>query len=37
MFKVSAHMYCNMIDPEYEVPDDVVSFFFRYSSPYVNF
>jgi len=25
MFSVSAHMYCNMIDFDYEVPDDVVS------------
>jgi len=27
LFKVSAHMYRNMIDPKHEVPDDVVSFF----------
>ena len=27
LFKVSAHMYRNMIDPEYKVPDDVVSSF----------
>jgi hypothetical protein len=27
LFKVSAHMYRNMIDLEYEVLDDVVSFF----------
>jgi len=26
MFKVSVHMYRNMIDPEHEVPNDVVSF-----------
>jgi len=25
LFRVSAHMYRNMINPEYEVPDDVVS------------
>jgi hypothetical protein len=25
LFKVSAHIYHNMIDPEYEVPDDIVS------------
>jgi hypothetical protein len=25
LFRVSAHMYRNMIDAEYEVPDDVVS------------
>jgi hypothetical protein len=27
MFKVSAHMYRNMIDPKHEVPDDIVSLF----------
>jgi len=27
LFKVSVHMYRNMIDPEHEVPNDVVSFF----------
>jgi len=27
LFKVSAHMYRNMIDPQHEVPDDVISFF----------
>jgi hypothetical protein len=27
LFTVSAHAYRNMIDPEHEIPDDVVSFF----------
>jgi hypothetical protein len=27
MFKVSVHMYQNMIDPKHEIPNDVVSFF----------
>jgi hypothetical protein len=27
LFKVSAHMYRNKINPEHEVPDDVVSLF----------
>jgi len=27
LFKVSAHKYHNMIDPQHEVPDDIVSLF----------
>jgi len=36
LFKVSVHMYQNMIDPEHEVPDDVVSLF-PILSLFINF